>query len=50
MLILRKPVAPELETSGEDYQRILRLAKAGIKVELEADIKTEFFTNDSARI
>jgi carboxypeptidase Q len=41
-----KTVAPELETSGEDYQRILRLAKAGIKVQLEADIKTEFFTND----
>ncbi len=39
-------VAPELETSGEDYQRILRLSKAGIKVQLEADIKTEFFTND----
>ncbi|WP_217452160.1 hypothetical protein [Mucilaginibacter humi] len=39
-------VAPELETSSEDYQRILRLSKAGIKVQLEADIKTEFFTND----
>ncbi len=41
-----KTVAPELETSSEDYQRILRLSKAGIKVQLEADIKTEFFTND----
>ncbi len=41
-----KAVAPELETSGEDYQRILRLTKAGIKVQLEADIKTEFLTND----
>ena len=41
-----KTVAPELETSSEDYQRILRLTKSGIKVQLEADIKTEFFTND----
>jgi carboxypeptidase Q len=41
-----KAVAPELETSSEDYQRILRLVKAGIKVNMEADIKTEFFTKD----
>jgi carboxypeptidase Q len=41
-----KTVAPELETSTEDYQRILRLTKAGVKVTLEADIKTEFFTSD----
>jgi carboxypeptidase Q len=41
-----KAVAPELETSGEDYQRILRLVKAGQKVTLEADIKTKFFTDD----
>ena len=41
-----KAVSPELETSAEDYQRILRLTKAGIKVEMEADIKTEFFTKD----
>jgi hypothetical protein len=41
-----KAVAPELETSSEDYQRILRLVKANIKVTMEADIKTEFFTND----
>jgi len=41
-----KAVAPELETSSEDYQRILRLTKAGIKVTMEADIKTEFFTKD----
>ena len=39
-------VSPELETSSEDYQRILRLTKAGIKVTMEADIKTEFFTKD----
>ena len=41
-----KAVAPELETSGEDYQRILRLVKAGIKVTMEADIKTQFYTDD----
>jgi carboxypeptidase Q len=41
-----KAVAPELETSGEDYLRILRLVKGGQKVEMEADIKTQFFTND----
>ncbi len=41
-----KAAAPELETSGEDYLRIVRLLKAGQKVELEADIKTQFFTDD----
>ena len=41
-----KAVAPELETSGEDFQRILRLVKAGIEVNIEADIKTQFFTDD----
>ena len=41
-----KAVAPELETSGEDFQRILRLVKAGTPVSFEADIKTEFFTDD----
>ncbi len=41
-----KAVAPELETSSEDYLRILRLVKAGIKVQMEADIKTQFFTDD----
>jgi hypothetical protein len=41
-----KLVSPSLETSSEDYQRILRLVKAGIPVTLEADIKTEFFTKD----
>jgi len=41
-----KAVSPELETSGEDFQRILRLVKAGIKVSVEADIKTQFFTDD----
>lgn len=41
-----KTVAPELETSGEDYLRIVRLLKAGQKVEMEADIKTKFITDD----
>ncbi|MCO5947392.1 M28 family metallopeptidase [Mucilaginibacter flavidus] len=41
-----KKVSPELETSGEDFQRILRLVKTGIKVSVEADIKTQFFTDD----
>lgn len=41
-----KAVSPELETSGEDYQRILRLVKAGIKVTMEADIKTKFYAAD----
>lgn len=41
-----RAAAPELETSGEDYLRILRLVKAGLKVEMEADIKTQFFTDD----
>ncbi len=41
-----KAASPELETGGEDYQRILRLVKAGIKVTMESDIKTRFFTDD----
>ncbi|MES2111641.1 MAG: M20/M25/M40 family metallo-hydrolase [Bacteroidota bacterium] len=41
-----KTVSPELETSGEDFQRILRLVKGGVKVSVEADIKTQFFTDD----
>lgn len=41
-----KTVSPELETSSEDFQRILRLVKAGVKVSIEADIKTQFFTDD----
>jgi len=39
-------VLPELETSSEDFQRILRLVNAGQKVEMEADIKTQFYTDD----
>ena len=41
-----KAVAPELETSGEDYLRILRLVKGGIPIQMEANIKTQFFTDD----
>lgn len=41
-----KAVSPELEVSGEDFQRILRLVKAGIRVDMEADIKTQFYTDD----
>jgi hypothetical protein len=41
-----KAVSPELETSAEDYQRILRLVKAGVRVNMEADIKTQFFVDD----
>jgi Zn-dependent M28 family amino/carboxypeptidase len=32
--------------SGDDYLRIQRLTEAGIKVEIEADVKTKFFTDD----
>ncbi len=41
-----KPVAPELETSGEDYLRIVRLLNAGITVQMEADVQTQFFDKD----
>ncbi|MGN6165550.1 MAG: M28 family metallopeptidase [Flavisolibacter sp.] len=32
--------------SSDDYLRVQRLVNAGIPVELEADVKTKFFTND----
>jgi carboxypeptidase Q len=32
--------------SSDDYLRLQRLVNAGIPVELEADVKTKFFTND----
>ena len=32
--------------SADDYLRLQRLVNAGIPVEIEADIKTKFFTND----
>jgi len=41
-----KPVVAELETSSEDYFRIVRLLRAGQKVEMEADVQTKFFTDD----
>ncbi|RZK49484.1 MAG: M20/M25/M40 family metallo-hydrolase [Pedobacter sp.] len=41
-----KPVSPELEVSAEDYLHILRLLRGGEKVELEAEVKTTFHTQD----
>lgn len=41
-----KPVSPELEVSSEDYLHMLRLLRAGQKVEIEADIKTSFYDQD----
>jgi Zn-dependent M28 family amino/carboxypeptidase len=41
-----KAVAPEVEMSQEDYLRLLRLVKAGQKVEIEADIQTRFVDSD----
>ncbi|MCJ8210526.1 M20/M25/M40 family metallo-hydrolase [Mucilaginibacter sp. RS28] len=41
-----KPVTPELETSGEDYLRIVRLLRGGINVQMEADVQTKFYDND----
>jgi carboxypeptidase Q len=41
------PEAPaSVVLSSDDYLRLQRLINAGIPVELEADIKTRFFTND----
>ncbi|TZF82666.1 M20/M25/M40 family metallo-hydrolase [Pedobacter sp. BS3] len=34
------PVLPDMEVSGEDYLRMVRLLKAGHKVTVEADIQT----------
>nr|MBC7613585.1 M20/M25/M40 family metallo-hydrolase [Pseudopedobacter sp.] len=39
-------VLPELEMGSEDFLRLQRLLKAGIKVAFEADIKTKFFDKD----
>lgn len=38
-----KAVSPELEVSAEDFLHILRLLRAGQKVEMEAEIKTSFY-------
>jgi carboxypeptidase Q len=41
------PEAPaSVVISSDEYLRLQRLINAGIKVELEADIKTKFFTSD----
>jgi carboxypeptidase Q len=41
------PEAPaSVALSSDDYLRLQRLVKAGIPVELEADVKTKFFTGD----
>lgn len=39
-------VLPELEVAAEDYLRMIRLLKAGIKVQMEAEIKTTFYDKD----
>jgi carboxypeptidase Q len=41
-----KPVSPELEVSAEDFLHMLRLLRAGQKVEMEAEIKTSFYDQD----
>jgi len=41
-----KAALPELETSGEDFLRLVRLLRAGQKVQMEADVQTQFYTND----
>jgi len=41
-----KLALPELETSGEDFLRIVRLLRAGQKVSMEADVQTQFYTDD----
>jgi hypothetical protein len=41
------PEAPaSVAISSDDYLRLQRLVKAGIPVELEADVKTKFFSGD----
>lgn len=41
------PVAPaSVALSSDDYLRLQRLVKAGIPVELEADVRTKFFDTD----
>jgi carboxypeptidase Q len=41
-----KPVSPELEVSAEDFLHILRLLRAGQKVEIETEVKTSFYDQD----
>ena len=43
-----QPEAPaSVVLSSDDYLRLQRLVKANVPVELEADVKTKFFTNDT---
>ena len=43
-----QPEAPaSVGLSSDDYLRLQRLVKAGVPVELEADVKTKFLTNDT---
>jgi len=43
-----QPEAPaSVGLSSDDYLRLQRLVKAGVPVNLEADVKTKFFTNDT---
>ncbi|MGZ3951367.1 MAG: M28 family metallopeptidase [Flavisolibacter sp.] len=43
-----QPEAPaSVVLSSDDYLRLQRLVKAGVPLELEADVKTKFFTNDT---
>ncbi|RSK36104.1 M28 family metallopeptidase [Hymenobacter metallilatus] len=41
-----KPVLPELEMAPEDQLRLIRLAEAGIAVEIELETRTRFQTQD----
>ncbi|MFD2786818.1 M28 family metallopeptidase [Hymenobacter rubripertinctus] len=41
-----KPVLPELEMAPEDQLRLIRLAEAGIAVELEVEVSTRFQSQD----
>ncbi|UOQ76240.1 M20/M25/M40 family metallo-hydrolase [Hymenobacter sp. 5516J-16] len=41
-----KPVLPELEMAPEDQLRLIRLAEAGIPVELELETRTRFQSQD----
>ncbi|WP_100336930.1 M28 family metallopeptidase [Hymenobacter chitinivorans] len=41
-----KPVLPEMEMAPEDQLRLIRLAEAGIPVEIELETRTRFQTQD----
>jgi hypothetical protein len=40
---------PDWVLGAEDYNSLLRLAKSGINVQLEAEVKTKFYTGDLQR-